>query len=182
MSERCDWPDFIAGALSPATPPDAPLRRDDWAGMAFDRNIHEDFAPSQVWDAWMSTASEVAATASLRAIRYSTYLLGGVPEDVGEGLQALRSYWLSNGNFMHDHYVFSADANWVVRLDQDVTLFAGESTFMHRVVARLGGVASVEALVRADLIGDGEDVVGLGGYVEDLLAPLKAGAAAPALR
>ncbi len=33
---------------------------------------------------------------------YSTCSIRGMPEDVEEGLQASRFYWLSNGSFMHD--------------------------------------------------------------------------------
>jgi hypothetical protein len=55
-----------------------------------------------------------------------------------------------------------------------VTLFAGDVTFLADVVARLGGVEHVEKMMRRDLIGTAEDVVGLGGYVKGLLAPLNA--------
>lgn len=88
-------------------------------------------------------------------------------------MAGLRAYWLRNGNFMHDHYVFAADGRWVVRLDQDVTLFAGNLAFIGRVVGILGGAEYAEQIMRRDLIGDTEDVVGLEAYVKGLLAPLK---------
>lgn len=75
---------------------------------------------------------------------------------------------------MRDHFLFSRNSRWVVKLDQDVTLFAGDVTFLADVVARLGGVEHVEKMMRRDLIGTVEDVVGLGGYVKGLLAPLNA--------
>lgn len=97
---------------------------------------------------------------------------GGV--EIERGLDGLRSYWLADGNFMRDHFLFSRNSRWVVKLDQDVTLFAGDVTFLADVVARLGGVEHVEKMMRRDLIGTVEDVVGLGGYVKGLLAPLNA--------
>lgn len=75
---------------------------------------------------------------------------------------------------MRDHFLFSRNSRWVVKLDQDVTLFAGDVTFLADVVARLGGVEHVEKMMRRDLIGTAEDVVGLGGYVKGFLAPLNA--------
>lgn len=49
---------------------------------------------------------------------------------------------------MRDHFLFSRDGRWVVKLDQDVTLFAGDVTFLADVVARLGGVEHVEKMMR----------------------------------
>ncbi|WP_303638227.1 hypothetical protein [Stenotrophomonas tuberculopleuritidis] len=176
MNNICVWPDFIASSISTATPPDVPFVRNDWAGMAFDRNMHEDFSPDDVWSAWLSAVSEDAANVALCAIRCSAYAEGGMPVRIEGGLKGLRSHWMEDGNFMHDHYIFSSQSSWVVRLDQDVTLFAGSVEFLRRVITRLGGVECVEELMRRDLIGDAEDVVGLDHFVKGLLAPLKSSA------
>ncbi|WP_080357423.1 hypothetical protein, partial [Stenotrophomonas maltophilia] len=108
------------------------------------------------------------------AVRCSECFDGGSPVEIERGLDGLRSYWLEDGNFMRDHYLYSHDGRWVVKLDQDVTLFAGDVTFHANVVARLGGVEHVQKMMRRDLLGTAEDVVGLGGYVKGLLAPLSA--------
>ncbi len=174
MSNTYCWPDFIAASLSNATAPDLPLLREDWAGMAFDRNLYEDFAPNDVWGVWLSALSEHFADTAMCAVRCSESSDGGNPVEIERGLDGLRSYWLEDGNFLRDHFLFSRDGRWVVKLDQDVTLFAGDVTFLADVVARLGGVEHVEKMMRRDLIGTAEDVVGLGGYVKGLLAPLNA--------
>lgn len=179
MSITCCWPDFIAASLSDANPPDLPLLREDWAGMAFDRNLYEDFAPNDVWVAWLSALSKHFADIAMCAVRCSESSDGGNPVEIERGLDGLRSYWLEDGNFMRDHFLFSRDGRWVVKLDQDVTLFAGDVTFLADVVARLGGVEHVEKMMRRDLIGTAEDVVGLGGYVKGLLAPLNASTPQP---
>lgn len=182
MNRSCVWPEFIAGSISDVTPPDMPFVRDDWAGMAFDRNMYEDFAPSEVWDAWLRATLEDDSATDICAIQYSTYSERGAPVEVGDGMAGLRAYWLRNGNFMHDHYVFAADGRWVVRLDQDVTLFAGNLAFIGRVVGILGGAEYAEQIMRRDLIGDIEDVVGLEAYVKGLLAPLKRSGSSERLR
>ncbi|MNV29734.1 hypothetical protein D3C71_1209710 [compost metagenome] len=176
MNNICIWPDFIANSISTATPPDVPFVRNDWAGMAFDRNMYEDFAPDEVWGAWLRAMSEDAANVALCAIRYSVYAEGGLPVRIEGGLKGLRSHWLENGNFLHDHFIFSSQGSWVVRLDQDVTLFAGNVAFLRRVIILLGGVECVEKLMRRDFIGDAEDIVGLDLYVKGLIAPLKSSA------
>lgn len=71
MSITCCWPDFIAASLSDANPPDLPLLREDWAGMAFDRNLYEDFAPNDVWVAWLSALSKHFADIAMCAVRCS---------------------------------------------------------------------------------------------------------------
>lgn len=174
MNNKCCLPDFIAASLSDAAPPDLPLLREDWAGMAFDRNLYEDFAPNDVWVAWLSALSEHLADIAICAVRCLECSDGGSSVEIERGLGGLRSYWLEDGNFMRDHYLYSRDGRWVVKLDQDVTLFAVDVTFLADVVARLGGVEHVEKLKRRDLIGTAEDGVGLGGYVKGLLAPLNA--------
>ena len=71
MNNKCCLPDFIAASLSDATPPDLPLLREDWAGMAFDRNLYEDFAPNDVWVAWLKVLSEHFADIAMCAVRCS---------------------------------------------------------------------------------------------------------------
>ncbi|MDG9845009.1 MULTISPECIES: hypothetical protein [unclassified Stenotrophomonas] len=119
-----------------------------------------------------STFGALCRYRDVRGSMFRVLRRGGV--EIERGLDGLRSYWLADGNFMRDHFLFSRNSRWVVKLDQDVTLFAGDVTFLADVVARLGGVEHVEKMMRRDLIGTVEDVVGLGGYVKGLLAPLNA--------
>ncbi len=87
-------------------------------------------------------------------------------------MDSVRAYWDENANFLRDHYVFSLDKRWIVRLDQDTTLFLGRLEFMQSVTKRLGGIAEVRKMMDDDLIGGAVDVVGLGGYIDGLLDPL----------
>jgi hypothetical protein len=41
--------DFLQRTLSDAQPPDSPIVAEGWAGIAFDRNRFEYFAPEDVW-------------------------------------------------------------------------------------------------------------------------------------
>lgn len=87
-------------------------------------------------------------------------------------MESIRTYWDENDSFQRDHYVFSLDRQWIIRLDQDTTLFMGELDFMRSVVERLGGVSEVRTVMDDDFIGGFDDVVGLGDYIDGLLAPL----------
>jgi hypothetical protein len=87
-------------------------------------------------------------------------------------MESIRTYWDENDSFLRDQYVFSLDQQWIVRLDQDTTLFLGKLDFMRSVVDRLGGVAEVRKMMDDDFIGGFDDVVGLGDYIDGLLVPL----------
>ncbi len=87
-------------------------------------------------------------------------------------MDSVRAYWDENTNFLRDHYVCSLGKRWIVRLDQDTTLFLGRLEFMRSVTSRLGGIGEVRKMMDDDLIGGAVDVVGLGGYIDGLLDPL----------
>ena len=108
----------------------------------------------------------------LGAVRYRNAcdLLSGV--NIKPDMESIRTYWSENDSFLRDHYVFSLDRRWIIRLDQDTTLFPGELDFMRSVVNRLGGVPAVRKMMSDDFIGGSDDVVGLGDYIDGLLAPL----------
>ncbi len=141
--------------------------------MAFDRTAYEDLAPSVVWECWLATHNEtVGYPSGLGAIGYRNISAFLTAAQLKPDMDSIRAYWNENDSFLRDHYVFSLGREWIVRLDQDTTLFLGTLDFMRSVVDRLGGVADVKKMMNDDLIGDVDDVVGLGGYLDGLLAPL----------
>ncbi|WP_421568668.1 hypothetical protein [Stenotrophomonas sp. PD6] len=167
------WPEFIASVVLPTMPPDLPFATQGWAGMAFDRTAYEDLAPSVVWECWLATHNEtVGYPSGLGAIGYRNISAFLTAAQLKPDMDSIRAYWNENDSFLRDHYVFSLGREWIVRLDQDTTLFLGTLDFMRSVVDRLGGVADVKKMMNDDLIGDVDDVVGLGGYLDGLLAPL----------
>lgn len=167
------WLKFIESVVLPTMPPDLPFATQGWAGMEFDRTVYEDLAPSVVWECWLAAHNEgVGYPSGLGAIRYRNASDVLSAAHLKPSMDSIRAYWNENYNFLRDHYVFSLDREWIVRLDQDTTLFLGTLDFMRSVVDRLGGVAEVRKMMNDDLIGDVDDVVGLGGYLDGLLAPL----------
>lgn len=173
LSPTAAWLNFIESIVLPTMPPDLPFAIQGWAAMAFDRTSYEDLAPDSVWECWMAVHNQAAGYPSgLGAVRYrnASDLLSGV--HIKPDMESIRTYWDENYSFLRDHYVFSLDQQWIIRLDQDTTLFLGKLDFMRSVVDRLGGVAEVRKMMDDDLIGDADDVVGLGTYIDGLLAPL----------
>lgn len=167
------WLKFIGSVVLPTMPPDLPFATQGWAGMAFDRTVYEDLAPSVVWECWLETHNEtVGYPSGLGAIRCMNGDDSLTPAHLKTDMDSIRAYWNENENFLRDHYLLSLDREWIVRLDQDTTLFLGKLDFMRSVVDRLGGLAEVKKMMNDDLIGDVDDVVGLGGYLDGLLAPL----------
>jgi hypothetical protein len=75
--------------------------------------------------------------------------------------------------FLRDHYVFSLSFNWVVRLDQDVTLFAAERDFMREVIDRLHGLNSVMERMTVDFDPGENDLVGLRRFLSDITEELR---------
>ena len=165
---------FVTDALLPEYPPAIPLRRPHWAGLAFDRNRYTDLAPSEIWDALLHVhsagAREVAVISSddLDAERSPVFLRAD--------RAALMSYLGQDFRFTSDHYVFSSGQNWVCRLDQDVTLIAGEAQFMRQVVARYGGLESIMDVMIDDFDPGPTDSVGLQRYLMGLTQEIRDGA------
>jgi hypothetical protein len=166
-------PEFIESVVLPTMPPDLPFATQGWAGMAFDRTVYEDLAPRVVWECCLATHNEtVGYPSGLGAIGYKNISAFPAVAQLKPDMDSIRAYWNGNDSFLRDHYVFSLDREWIVRPDQDTTLFLGKLDFIQSVVERLGGVADVRTMMSDDLIGDVDDVVGLGGYLDGLLAPL----------
>ncbi len=167
------WPDFIESVVLPTMPPELPFATQGWAGMAFDRNLYEDLAPTGVWERWLAVHNGMVGHPSgLGAIRYRNASDSLGVAHIKPDIVSIRAYWNENDNFLRDHYVFSLDGKWIVRLDQDTTLFLGRLEFIRPVVERLGGAVVVRKMMYDDLIGGAEDVVGLGAYLDGLLSPL----------
>jgi len=88
-------------------------------------------------------------------------------------LDSLRRYWMEGERLLRDHYLFSSSFNWVVRLDQDVTLFAAERDFMREVIDRLHGLNSVMDRMIEDFDPGEDDPVGLQRFLSDITDELR---------
>ncbi|WP_445427396.1 hypothetical protein [Alishewanella sp. HL-SH05] len=159
---------FISDTLRPDYPPMVPLLKADWSGLAFDRNFYTDLAPAFLWDALLSfeDGSEVAV------ISFGDLELDKLPVFVQADRESLLSYLGNDFRFTADHYVFSQKQNWVCRLDQDVTLIAGETKLIQRLVDCCGGLESVMKIISCDFNSGQNDEYGLEKYLINLTAGL----------
>lgn len=165
--------EFVEAFLLPVVPPENPLRCDDWAGLAFDRNRHEDLAPVNIWSAFFATHNSCASSPSELDIISAPDLAKGMPPvRIAATLESLLTYLTEDVRFLKDHYVASVSQAWIVRLDQDVTLFSGEAEFMCRVVGRAGGRGAVLAQMRDDFDPGSDDSAGLERYLLHMMRPI----------
>jgi hypothetical protein len=102
-------------------------------------------------------------------ISYEELRAGREPIRMIATLDALEKYWRDGMRFLSDHYVVSPSHGWIVRLDQDVTLFAGRHDFVAGVVRQIGGREAVEGRMAEDFDPGPDDEVHLGKYVKGLL-------------
>lgn len=165
--------DFIGGAISPALPPTNPIVRRDWAGLAFDRNCHENFAPDAVWNELLRLHASNPEGQHVGVISVAALKAGKAPLFVPAALTELQGYWEKDAQFLADHYVFSPSEEWLVRLDQDVTFIAGECAFICKIVSRLGGLENVMIQMTVDFDPGADDRVGLGRYLDSITKPLR---------
>jgi len=83
------------------------------------------------------------------------------------------SYLGAEFRFTSDHFVFSQTHEWLCRLDQDVTLIAGDADFIREVVACCGGLKSVMDLMVDDFDPGPSDSVRLFRYLVELTGGLR---------
>ena len=162
---------FVADALLPNNPPAVPLRLPHWAGLAFDRNRYSDLAPANIWDAIFKVqscrASEVAVISSAD-VEWDRR-----PVLVAASREALVAWLGAEGRFLSDHYVYSQAHDWLCRLDQDVTLIAGDVAFIRDVVANCGGLNTVMEQMLDDFDPGTADSVSLRRYLDELTRSLR---------
>ncbi|PTA70644.1 hypothetical protein C9412_15875 [Stenotrophomonas sp. Nf1] len=88
-------------------------------------------------------------------------------------LCSLHEFLTGDARFLTDHHVLSRSSEWVVRLDQDVTLFAAKVDFVSEVLARLGGLNDVMARMIEDFDPGAGDPAGLNGFLLEITKGLR---------
>lgn len=166
--------DFLHGTLSDAQPPDSPIVAEGWAGIAFDRNRYEYFAPEDVWIAWLEVhVSRPSSSKQIEIVSFKDVEAERNGFFAAPSLCTLHEFLTEDARFLTDHYVLSRSSEWVVRLDQDVTLFAAKADFVSEVLARLGGPTDVMARMVEDFDPGTGDPVGLNGFLLEITKGLR---------
>lgn len=173
MADQREIRTYLATVITEVQPPENPIVDLGWAGIAFDRNLYGDLAPTDVWEAWLAVHRDLTGPDAVLCVASVMDLERGArPELLLPHLESLRKYWRDDARFLRDHFVVSEESGFVVRLDQDVTLFVAKVSFLSEVVDRLGGLGSVMARMIDDFDPGETDPVGLQHYLDTLVAPL----------
>lgn len=146
------------------------MRDARWAGLAFDRNRHEELAPAEVWEAVFDV--HAARASEVAVISANDLALDRAPASIAPSRAALMAYLGTGHRFLSDHYVLSPTHDWLCRLDQDVTLIAGDAGFIRDVVARCGGLHAVMERMLEDFDPGPTDPVGLHRYLVEMTRTL----------
>lgn len=174
MADEIKLRSYLATVLTDAQPPDNPIVGAGWAGIAFDRNLHEDLAPTDVWEAWLGVHRDMVGPDAVLFVES----LVSVDQAAARGaillpnMESLRRYWMDDAKFLRDHYVISQKSGFVIRLDQDVTLFAANAGFLSKVIERLSGLGSVMSRMVDDFYPGEGDPIGLQHFLDEIVAPL----------
>lgn len=164
---------FAEEALSTELPPASPLRLKNWVGLAFDRNRYADFAPYEFWKS-LFEVQYAETDDGIDIVSKSSTTQDSSQHICARNLDDLRKYWTTNAQFLKDHYLVSAERDWVIRLDQDITLFAAKISFASVVVRKMGGFATVMNIMTDDFgIGLHSDDAGLLTYLRNITGSLR---------
>jgi hypothetical protein len=129
------------------------------------------FAPDEVWNALFICHARLAVKPKLiYVIPFSEIDSNEISKyKTPAFFSAIKDYWSRDFNFLVDHYILSGSQEWIVRLDQDVTFFAGEKVFMGAVVGILGGINNVIKIMEDDFSPGVEDKAGLRKYIHEVV-------------
>jgi|SRR5690606_10893000 hypothetical protein len=142
---------FLRERLSFACAPSSPLRSEDWAAVAFDRNIHSALAPEYFWDAFLRSVSDRGDA----LITMADASIAEGSDSAGISLLPSKrmnvySALLDGERFLRDQVIFGPSRTWACLLDQDVTLFAGDVEVIGSAIDFAGGANRVEQQMYSD--------------------------------
>ena len=141
-----------------------------WFSLAFNRMLHESFAPNFVWDALIKY--------SLKWPNESECYIGSEDffmshdriemDKVSLGQKSIISYLLHDFRFTKDYVLISLSGRWAIRLDQDVIYFLFYLEDRSYIFDLLGGLDQVEKIMLKEFDG----VKGRDGIVEKYVSTL----------
>jgi hypothetical protein len=155
---------FISSIIIPLIIPEHPLKRRDWAGLSFDRNWHEDLAPTEIWEGLFTVHNRLHNN-DVCLVAFDVDQAERV-ETFRPSIHDLRTKLDEGFKFLEEFYVIPPSKDWLVRIDYDVTLFCGDAALLKGVVAFAGGLDRVEEMMMCDFDGF-ED------YIHELVRPLR---------
>lgn len=135
---------------------DSPVLPAGWFAIAFNRNLYEDLAPRQVWDALFACVSENLGGECWCYFGEESKVSNGEISSldrVSLKREILLPALYADFRYLKDLVVVSPNLDWLVRLDQDVSSFAFRLEFSECIFGRLGGIEAVENRMLCDFDG-----------------------------
>lgn len=146
---------FAKSVFTENFPPGNAFLRNDWIGVAFDRNRYEKFAPDAWWKVLISRHSMNHENDSIfvfeRQARNAD--VNVIPIARQDGADFIFSYLYEDERFLRDQFIVDSKGRWAALLDQDVSLFGGHWSFMEGCFSAFGGKDLLLAKMRDDFLG-----------------------------
>lgn len=140
-----------------------------WFSLAFNRMLHDNFAPKFMWDALIKHSLR-SGDSECYIGEEDFYLLHDIHEMDIVTLNEISiiSYLVHDFRFTRNYVLIPLSGNWVVRLDQDVIYFLFRVDDKDYIFELLGGFDNVENIMLSDFDG----VKGRAGTVEKYVSAL----------
>jgi hypothetical protein len=141
-----------------------------WFSLAFNRMLHESFAPNFVWDALIKYCLKWPDESECYIGAEDFFMSHDRREmdKVSLRLKPIIAYLLHNFRFTKDYVLISLSGNWAIRLDQDVTYFLFYLEDKNYIFDLFGGFDEVEEFMLKEFDG----VKGRDGVVEKFVSVL----------
>lgn len=143
---------------------------DGWFAIAFNRVLHNNFAPQIMWDVMQKCAFESLenGTCYIGEEKKLTSVVGGELKKVSLNQSDILLYLFDDFKFTENHVVLSPSSEWFIYLDQDVTYFLFREKMRDCMLEGLGGFDNVEKMILHDFDG----IKGRNGPVEIYVSSL----------
>lgn len=157
--------EFAESVFTGRFPHGNPFIRDEWIGVSFDRNRHEQLAPLEWWRVLVAFSKKkshdqkifaVEKTAEKTAFPSSNEVIAAA---IHHSEKSIFEYLHEDARFLKDHYLVAESGEWACLLDQDVSLFGGDERFMETCFSEYGGRQLLLAQMRDEFFGKNVSVV-----------------------
>ena len=143
---------------------------EQWFSLAFNRMLHDKFAPKYMWEALIQYSSKWPDNSECYIGEENFFMSHDIKEMDRINLSEISivSYLIHDFRFTKNHVLIGLFGRWAIRLDQDVIYFLFHVDDKDYILELLGGFAEIENIMLEEFDG----VKGKAGTVEKYVSAL----------